>query len=64
MSLVRNALRKMGKFVNSYQSPEERKYKYHTLRELGATLPQARRWRDWTVGHIMRIAIPQLEIIK
>ncbi len=49
------------RFVNSVQTPEERRDKYCSLRDKGATIVQARKWRDWTQGHINRIAIPFLE---
>lgn len=52
------------KFVNSYQTPEQRREKYKLLRQKGATWQQAAAWRDWTNGHINRIAIPFLEKIS
>lgn len=51
----------MKKYVNSYQSPEERRNKYTFLLEKGATPIQARRFRDWTMGCIKRIVLPQLK---
>ena len=48
------------RFVNSVQTKEERREKYNLLKFTGATFVQARRWRDWTEGHINRIAIPSL----
>ena len=48
------------RFVNSYQTKEERKEKYQLVMEHGATTKEARVFRDWTSGHIERIAIPFL----
>lgn len=50
----------MHRFVNSYQTKEERKAKYDLAKEHGATGKEARVFRDWTDGHIERIAIPFL----
>lgn len=49
-----------GRFVNSYQTKEERRAKYKLLKEHSATSKQARIFRDWTNGHIERIALPFL----
>lgn len=49
------------KFVNSYQTKEERKNKYNYLKSKGADVETARRCRDWTMGHIERIILPRLE---
>lgn len=48
------------RFVNSYQTQDERREKYKLVREHHATFKEARRYRDWTKGHIERIAIPFL----
>lgn len=48
-------------FVNSYQTKEERKKKYKLVRKHGANSKLARIYRDWTIGHIKRIAIPFLK---
>lgn len=48
------------RFVNSYQSPAERKEKYNLLIFIGASTVQARRWRDFTEGHIESIVLPYL----
>lgn len=50
----------MHNFVNSYQTKEERRSKYKLLLEHGATTEQARMFRDFTRGHLERIAIPFL----
>ncbi len=50
----------MGRFVNSYQTKEERHFKYKLVREHWATSRESRIYRDWTLGHIERIAIPFL----
>ncbi len=50
----------MGQFVNSYQTPEERRKKYKLLVEHGASWQEASRCRDWTLGHINKIMIPFL----
>ena len=50
----------MGQFVNSYQTKEQRKEKWDLVKEHGATPKEARCFRDWTMGHIERIAIPFL----
>ncbi len=49
------------RFVNSYQTKEERRLKYKLLRDNGADILIARRCRDWTLGHIERIMLPQLK---
>lgn len=49
------------KFVNSYQTKEQRKNKYNYLKIKGADPELARRCRDWTMGHIKRIIIPSLK---
>lgn len=54
----------MGQFVNSYQTKEQRKEKYNLVREHGATRNEAYMYRDWTNGHIERIAIPFLTTRK
>ncbi len=51
----------MRDFVNSVQSPEERRNKYKMLIDKGATAPQARRCRDWSMSQIKRRIIPLLE---
>jgi len=50
----------MARFVNSYQTKEERKSKYKLCKEHGASRDEATRYRDWTRGHIERKAIPYL----
>ena len=52
------------RYVNSVQTSEERKQKYHNVENYGATPTQARIYRDWTQGHIERIAIPFLKLQK
>lgn len=52
------------RYVNSVQTPEERTLKYNHLKLAGATVAQARRWRDWTKSHIQRIALPYLKTVK
>ncbi len=51
----------MKRFVNSIQTPEERRHKYKLLLAEGATSIQARRYRDWTMGCIERIAVPAIK---
>ena len=50
----------MHRFVNSYQTKDERKAKYKLVKDHGATYKEARIFRDWTNGHIERIALPFL----
>ena len=57
---ILNILSKMGQFVNSYQTKDERKEKYKLVMDHGATTKEARIYRDWTKGHLERIAIPFL----
>ena len=52
------------RFVNSYQTQEERRAKYRLLRDKGADILTAQRCRDWTRGHIKRIMLPYLENAK
>jgi len=39
--------------VNAYQTPEERKSKYHLARSLKCSSAMARRLRDWREEYIM-----------
>ncbi len=50
----------MYRFVNLYQTKGDRKKKYDDVREHGATVREARVFRDWTRNHVERIAIPML----
>lgn len=50
------------RYVNSYQSKDERKAKYNFLRLFGASRKQAMRWRDFTKGHLRSIVFPFLGV--
>lgn len=42
------------KFINLWQSKDERQEKYHLARSLGANYAHARRMRDWRLNKIER----------
>jgi hypothetical protein len=47
-------------FVNLFQSPEERREKYHLLKSIGLSSERARQGRDWRLTAIERIYAAEL----
>ena len=45
----------LSKFVNLWQSPEERRGKYYLLRSIGLSVAKARQARDFRISAIERI---------
>lgn len=41
-------------FINSKQTPEQRRVKYNFIHDCGFSTEEARKMRDWTHGHIVR----------
>ena len=50
----------LSKFVNLWQSPEERKGKYYLLRSIGLSVVRARQGRDFRISVIERLYAKEL----
>lgn len=54
----------LGKFVNLWQTKEERREKYYLLRSIGLPICKCRQARDWHLTQIEKIYATELGLKK